>query len=173
MKYLIASDFHGNNDAYKELKRAAENILPDKIILLGDYFDGSGVAPVNNELKKIFFPLLAVQGNCDYPALYNALDAGLMNNGFFEEINGRRVYFTHGHIYGRNSAPAVIGENDAVFYGHYHVPEISKSGGIWRVCVGSAGRPRGGSDACFCVFDGIFAEIFSFPSGKSIVKTKL
>ncbi len=173
MKYIIASDFHGNTAAYERFKEIFDREKPDKAIFLGDYFVGGDVTSVNNVLKKIFTPLIAVRGNCDGISDFSELDAGLRDRLFYEEILGKRVCFTHGDLYGRGAVPPVIGEGDVIFFGHYHVPEISKSDGIWRICVGSAGRPRGYLPASYCVFDGEKVKICAMDTDETITEAEL
>ena len=173
MTYVLAADFHGNIEAYERFRLVLDRIKPEKAVLLGDFFDGGGALSVNNVLKKIFTPIIAVKGNCDSPTEFSSLDAGLRDRFFYEEIDCRRVCFTHGDLYGRGTVPPVLGEGDVIFFGHYHVPEISKSGGIWRICVGSAGRPRGCSSASYCVFDGKTAKICALYTDEVIAEAEL
>lgn len=172
-RYLLAADFHGNIEAYKALKRAADAIRPDEIVLLGDLCSYGGDIEVNNELDKIFFPILAVRGNCDDGGTFDRLHAGLRGDGFFEENGARRVYFTHGHRYGRIALPPVLGKGDVLFYGHFHVPEIAVLKGVTAVCVGSMGRPRGNSEACFCTFDGEVIAFYAAETGQKFREYRL
>ena len=174
MKYLLAADFHGNIEAYAELKRVADEVQPDAVVLLGDLCDASGAQPVNNVLDRIFYPILAVRGNCDYPDVFSSLNLGGRDVSFMEEIEGKRVFFSHGHVYGRANVPGVLGKGDVLFYGHYHVPEIVRQKyGVWLVCVGSAGRPGGGSAPTYCLFDGFSVQIRHLYTDEIIMETRL
>ena len=166
---MIAADFHGSVEAYKELKRVADEVKPDKIVLLGDLVDGSGVYPVNNELDKIYYPIMAVRGNCDYTFSEQDLHAGEGGLGFCEETEGRRAYYTHGHVFGRQNIPPMLGKGDVLFFGHYHVPEMAFLRGILCVCVGSMGRPRGDIGPTYALFDGESVKIVALRTGKVIV----
>lgn len=175
MKYLIATDLHGNVEAYKQLKRVADSERPDEIVLLGDLCDSYGYYPVNCVLDNIFYPILSVRGNCDRPDVMEKLNLGDKGVSFMEEVGEKRIYFTHGHVYGRTNLPGVLGKGDILFYGHYHAPEVVKNKyGVWLVCVGSAGRPRGGSHPTYCVFDGKSIIIRDIYTDETIfdVKTK-
>ena len=173
MKYLIASDFHGRVSAYKDLAEAVNVFRPDKVILLGDLCDGSGARSVNNELDKIFCQILSVRGNCDFPTIFDELHLGDAGTCYNEKIGDRTAFFTHGHIYGRNVLPPFSERGDVVFYGHYHFPEIATLAGRTCVCVGSAGKPRGGSEPTFCLFDGETVKICNLKTYEVIVEKTL
>ena len=174
MKYLLAADFHGNTEAYEELKRVAERVCPDRIVLLGDLCDAYGAFPVNCVLDRIFYPILAVQGNCDHPDVFEKLNLGTKGISFMEEINGKRVFFSHGNVYGRYNVPGVLGKGDVLFYGHFHVPEIAKQRfGVWLVCVGSAGRPAAGTPPTYCVFDGFSVKICNLYTDEMVMESTL
>lgn len=174
MNYLLAADFHGNVDAYLELKRVADVVRPDEIVLLGDLFDANGAYPVNNVLDRIFFPILAVRGNCDYDDVYKTLNAGLKGVSFYEGKDDKRIFFTHGHLYDRGCPPTTLGKGDVMFYGHFHVPEIAKNGrGVWSVCVGSAGKPGAGSRPTYGLFDGEIVRICDLYTDETVLETEL
>lgn len=172
MKYLICADLHGNIESYVKLKTIADSILPDKIILLGDLCDGFGEESINNELRKIFYPIIAVKGNCDSTNVFSKLQLGDKGRFFCENIEKRNLFFTHGHIYGMN-IPPVLGKGDVIFFGHFHVPEISKSQGVLRVCVGSLGKPRGYAPPTYCILSDNAITLFNANNNEPILKTFL
>ena len=173
MVYVLASDFHGNVDAYIQLRRVAEEVKPDRIVLLGDLTDGYGAFPVNNELDRIFYPILAVRGNCDRFGVFDELNLGDKGAVFSEEDGTRRLVFTHGHLFGKNASPFPLGNGDVCFYGHYHYPEITVINGIRYVCVGSMAYPRGGSEKSFCVYDGKTLKLIAVNDGKILAENNL
>ena len=173
MKYIIASDLHGNFDSYERLRGVVLKENPDKLIFLGD-FGGNGTEGfINGCLARIYCPILGVQGNNDSDSYMRSLDLGNQGRYYLEETDGRKLFFTHGHLYGRINEPPILGDGDVIFYGHYHFPEIYRKRGVWHVCVGSAGRPAGGSDPAFCLFDGKAVKIISLSTGNTVVEQEI
>lgn len=182
MTYLLASDFHGNFSAYEKFSRIAEALNPSKIALLGDLFGGDGAAPVNHCLRNICAPIVAVRGNCDFSSDMRDLSAGFKDAYFIERVGDRLACFSHGHIYGRHSAPRELFETrrdgakmkkPIVFYGHYHFPEILVRPSFFAVCVGSAGRPAMSSAPSCCAFDGTTVKILSLEDGSVAIEKTL
>ena len=107
MKLLIFSDIHGSSYYANKLKEIVSIENPDKIVLLGDlYYHGPRnnlsqeyapmeVAKVLNELKD---KLMVVRGNCD-AEVDEMISEFKFEDHIFDTINGKRVYFTHGHKY--------------------------------------------------------------------------
>ena len=172
MKYLIVADLHGNVNAYVKLKQIADDVKPDKIVLLGDLCDGNGAESVNNELRKIFYPIIAVRGNCDTDRIFSKLELGDKGRFFCEKIGERTLFFTHGHVYGMN-IPPILGKGDVIFFGHYHVPEVSKAQNVLRVCVGSLGKPRGYAPPTYCVLLDDEISIVNAETCETLLKTYL
>ena len=134
MKYLIASDIHGNEAFINYLYQLVDIEKPDKIILLGDLVslsDGSSrMIDFLNIYKDI---LVAIRGNMDYP-----ITDGLLN--FYQEvINGKTFIFTHGHLVYPDSFPC-----DVYVQGHTHVNKIEEGKPI-LFNPGSLSLPRGES----------------------------
>lgn len=149
MKYLIAADLHGSISAYEKLKELADKHRPDKIILTGDLCEGS-VGDINNQLRKIYYPIIAVRGNCDRASEFGLLELGDKGKEHIEKLEEKTLFFTHGDGYGK-VVPPILGEGDIIFYGHYHYPEISVKNGVIRVCVGSLARPAFCSKKSYCL----------------------
>lgn len=135
MKILVVSDSHGR------LKSLIEKIIEigyediDAIIHLGDYIEDA------YRLKEIFGKkLYKVAGNGD---LYSGCN--------FEkliEINGNRLFLTHGHEYGlinnlnKLYYRALELEADIVLYGHTHLALNLEKDGILFLNPGSPSLPR-------------------------------
>lgn len=87
-------------------------------------------------------PTRAAAGNCD--------GATTAKPDEFVEAEGVRIWLTHGHRYRAKERGdeltewAIRYEADVVVFGHSHVPEISRRGGVLLVNPGSAALPRGG-----------------------------
>lgn len=135
MKILIISDTHGCiNNIIKNIK---DNYNPDSLIHLGDYVeDGIKLG------KALNIPTTIVRGNGDcYRNDFN--DEEVM------EINGKRLFLTHGHKYRVNFGINNLcykGQEvgaDYVLFGHTHVPIIEKVGNMIIMNPGSPILPRG------------------------------
>ena len=135
MKILIISDIHGSSYYAERIKEIEEKENPDQIILLGDlYYHGPRndlsqeyapmkVAEILNGLKD---KLLVVKGNCD-AEVDEMISEFKFEDHILEEINGRKVYFTHGHKYNISNVPPNFG--DMLIYGHLHQGFIIKEEG--------------------------------------------
>ena len=133
MKVLIVSDTHGKDE---NLERAVYQEVPfDYLIHCGDV-----------EGREIFIEALAECPCC--------IVAG--NNDFFSdlpredvvEIEGHRIFVTHGHLYGVSMTAegvadaAAARDCEAVFFGHTHKPVIEKKNGVLVINPGSLSFPR-------------------------------
>lgn len=134
MKIAIISDTHGNVEniimALKDIKDI------DLLIHLGDHAsDGEKIAEELNIKAEI------VRGNCDN-----------QNKGYetekILEINGLKVFITHGHNYNVNLGLDKIYysglEKDAkiILFGHTHIPIKVKIDDVFIVNPGSPEKPR-------------------------------
>lgn len=143
MKYIVASDIHGNAEYLNYLKERIDEQVPDKVILLGDIY-ARDYTLINGILRAIKAPVLRVDGNCD---AFGEDVCPVVSEGAYhiEPYRGRRIMFTHGHFYNKYNAPSFLADGDILIYGHTHVPAIEERARILYVNVGSVGRPRDGS----------------------------
>lgn len=130
MKVVVFSDAHGS-------KRAIKKILdynPDAshFISLGD-----------SELRHSYLKdlnIIAVKGN--YP-----LDGGIGYESVLE-IEGKKIFLTHGHKYGvrRDIRELVKKANeikaDIVLFGHTHIPYKDRINGVYYLNPGSVVSSR-------------------------------
>ena len=132
MKYLIASDIHGNEAFINYLYQLVDIEKPDKIILLGDLVSLSDASNKMIDFLKIYKDILvAIRGNMDFP-----ITDGLLN--FYQEIiNGKTFIFTHGHLVDPNTFPC-----DVFVQGHTHINAIENGKPIY-FNPGSLSLPRG------------------------------
>jgi hypothetical protein len=132
MKYLIASDIHGNEAFINYLYQLVDIEKPDKIILLGDLVSLSDASNKMIDFLKIYKDILvAIRGNMDFP-----ITDGLLN--FYQEvINGKTFIFTHGHLVDSNTFPC-----DVFVQGHTHINAIENGKPIY-FNPGSLSLPRG------------------------------
>ena len=133
MLIAVVSDTHREN---KYINLAKELIKDaDILIHLGDNTDDVEV------LKSGFKgEVYAVAGNCDYSAQYP--------KEVIIEVNGRKIFFTHGDLYGVKHSMNNIyyrGKElgvDIVLFGHTHVQIIEEEKDIILMNPGSISLPR-------------------------------
>ena len=118
MKCLVFSDSHGDSMAI----RRAMSIHPDAEMV---FFLGDGLSDLEPYLKNKNIAFLAVRGNCDREF---TLGDSLVKKTDSIKIEGRRVVFTHGDLYGvkygLDGVKKLAAESfaDVVLFGHTHQP---------------------------------------------------
>ena len=159
MKLVIVSDIHGSSYYAIRLKEIVEKENPDKIVLLGDlYYHGPRnnlsqeyapmeVAKILNSIKD---KLMVVRGNCD-AEVDEMISEFKFEDHIFEEINGKRVYFTHGHKYNIENIP--YDDFEILIYGHIHQGFIEKKEDFLFANPGSISLPKGMSTHSYLVWD--------------------
>ena len=121
MKLLVFSDSHNQTEAMPD---AVRRETPDLIVHLGDH--AHDARAITARFPGV--PLRSVRGNCDYGA--EGGDVELL------EFCGRKVFLTHGHLYGvKNGLDNITRKGasagaDLVLFGHTHRAYIGKSGGL-------------------------------------------
>lgn len=133
MLIAVVSDTHRvikYIDLAKELIEGA-----DVLIHLGDNIDDVEVLERGFEGK-----VYAVAGNCDYSTKYP--------KETIIEVNGRKIFFTHGDLYGvKNSLNNIYYRGkeldaDIVLFGHTHEQIIEENRGIILMNPGSISLPK-------------------------------
>ncbi len=141
MKVVVFSDAHGS-------KRTIKKVLdynPDArhVISLGD-----------SELRHKYLldlNIIAVKGN--YP-----LDGGLGYETILE-IEGKKLFITHGHKYGVRRDIRELVEKadktgvDVVLFGHTHIPFIDRINGVHYLNPGSIISPRSNHSPSYLVLN--------------------
>ena len=136
MKILVFSDSHGRsvlmNDIIKKLHDDIELVL-----FLGDCIqDFEDLGYIYPEKQFI-----SVLGNCDFN------DCAPIER--IIEIDGKKIFMSHGHRYGVKSGhERIIYEAekrgvDICLYGHSHMPNNTFTNGIYLMNPGSISDPRG------------------------------
>ena len=136
MKILVMSDSHTDVDTMEEIAKR-EN--PGLLLHLGDHErDARALASRCPDLD-----IRMVSGNTDFaPAAPNEL---------LFEIDGVRVFMTHGHLYGVKRGLQRLrlkGRSvgaDLVLFGHTHLPFLDQAPGFWLLNPGSVGKKAHGS----------------------------
>ena len=159
MKVLVISDIHGSFYYAEKIKEIVEKENPDKIILLGDlYYHGPRndlsqeyapmkVAEVLNSLKD---KLLVVKGNCD-AEVDEMISDFKFEDHYLLDINGKKIYFTHGHKYNIEVIP--YEDFEVLIYGHIHQGFIQEKEGYLFANPGSISLPKGGTEHSYLILE--------------------
>lgn len=172
MKYMIASDIHGSSKYCSKLIEAFESSHSDMLILLGDilYHGPRNDLPeeyspktVIDMLNGIADKLICIRGNCDSEVDQMVLNFPIMADyAVLSDNSKRRIYMTHGHIYGPDNMPK-LHAGDVILSGHTHIPMHEIRNGILCVNPGSVSIPKNGSDHSYIILEN---EKFEFLSLK-------
>ncbi|SET38904.1 hypothetical protein SAMN05660297_02276 [Natronincola peptidivorans] len=153
MRIAVLGDSHRETFNIDLIADTLEEV--DLVIHTGDnYEDIKYIEKTYN--KKV----LGVRGNCDPGA--NAEDE------IIEEIEGKRLFISHGHKYGVKYSLSTIFyrgkevEADIVIFGHSHVPLHVMEEDVILLNPGSISLPRGREGKTYAIVEiqeSIFAEI--------------
>ena len=169
MKYLFASDIHGDLAAARAVRDAYEREGAMRLFLLGDElyhgprnyipegYDPKGVIALLSDMKDV---ITAVRGNCDAEVDQMVLPFPIMADYATLPLPHGTAYLTHGHLFG-GEGPVALGKGDILIEGHTHVAGVHKTA-AGNVCLnpGSAAMPKGDTPACYMVYDtdtGVFS----------------
>lgn len=159
MKVLVISDIHGSSYYAEKIKEIVTRENPDKIILLGDlYYHGPRndltqeyapmkVAEVLNSLKD---KLLVVKGNCD-AEVDEMISDFKFEDHLLLDINGKKIYFTHGHKYNIENIP--YEDFQVLIYGHIHQGFIQEKEGYLFANPGSISLPKCGTEHSYLILE--------------------
>lgn len=144
MRILVISDSHKRGDLIEKVLYAQPTA--SHVFFLGD------LASDIEDLAYIFpekqFHILA--GNCDYFSNFPSTS--------IEKINGKNIFYTHGHTLGVKSSTEHLLKTakaqgcEIALFGHTHLPLTLYEDGVWLVNPGSIGHPRN-SKASYAVID--------------------
>lgn len=156
-KYLVVADIHGSMLALNETLRLADELLVDKIIILGDTF-GVNTKEMVEKLNEVANKLEIVKGNNDwYLELENA--KFMFRESTYINLNGTLAFACHGHKLDDMCLQKYHAK--VIMQGHVHRPFIENRDGIIRFCPGSIACPRFGSPKSFALIQGKNISIFS------------
>ena len=163
MKILFLSDIHGVPSTLEQALAAAEPLMYDKIVLLGDllyhgprngvpnFYDPVKVVGILNGLKD---RIVAVRGNCDTEVDQMMFEFPMMSDYAILETENEKFFLTHGHLWNECRLPP-LGTGTILAHGHTHIPELKKlECGITIYNPGSVSLPKGGSSRSFGFYDG-------------------
>lgn len=133
MRILIISDSHGNTE---DLLYVVKNVDYDKIFFLGD-----GIKDILTIEGLDRSKLLLVKGNNDI--------SNIVPDFIVEEIEGKKFFITHGHLYNVKYGIKKLVEvaqsygADVIVYGHTHIALQTKiQNKIICINPGSIGRGK-------------------------------
>lgn len=159
MKVLVISDIHGSSYYARKIEEIVEKENPEKIVLLGDlYYHGPRnelsqeyspmeVAKILNSLKD---KLMVVRGNCD-AEVDEMISEFKFEEHILTNINGKNIYFTHGHKYNIENIP--YEDFDILIYGHIHQGFIKEKEGYLFANPGSISLPKGGTEHSYLILE--------------------
>lgn len=134
---VVISDTHLPRGRRRLSAECVERLrAADLILHAGDFVTAS----VLGELRSLGPPVEAVYGNMDEPDLRRSLPRERI-----VEVCGARIGMVHvaGPRAGREKRLATrFPACDAVVYGHTHVPQVERDGGIWFLNPGSPTERR-------------------------------
>lgn len=168
MKYLIASDIHGDFESAEIILEKFNKFGCEKIILLGDilYHGPRNDLPKNYNPKKVIEILnsvsdkiIAVQGNCDAEVDQMVLNFELKAFDEIEE-NGQKFYLTHGHKVSAD-CPLEDKDNYIVLHGHTHIIKKTVVGSNTYINIGSITLPKENTDRCYAILNQDSVSVFN------------
>ena len=161
MKYMIASDIHGSAWYCRKMMEALEKEQADRLILLGDllyhgprndlpkeYAPKEVIRMLNKEKNRIY----NVRGNCDAEVDQMVLEFPVLADYGWMEIDGKKFYMSHGHIYNEHNLPP-LKPGDIFMHGHTHVLRAEKVGDITILNPGSVSIPKEGNPPTYAILE--------------------
>lgn len=165
MKLFIASDIHGSAHWCRKMLDTFEAEGADRMLLLGDLlYHGprndlpEGYAPkqVIEMLNAYADKILCVRGNCEAEVDQMVLNFPVMADYAVIFDGERRIYATHGHLYGPENPPK-LSAGDILLCGHTHVPANRQIGDFTYINPGSVSIPKENSSHSYMTLcDGVF-----------------
>lgn len=166
-KLLICSDIHGDADTAKKVLEAFDKSGAERLVILGDilYHGPRNDLPAGYAPKKVIELLngyvgkiLAVRGNCDAEVDQMVLNFPILADYAYIDVDGLRLFATHGHIHNKDTAK--LGEGEILLHGHTHVPCAEPFGnGNYYINCGSVSIPKENSPKSYILYEN---RVFSF-----------
>lgn len=165
-KILIATDLHGSGFYTEELLKIIEKEQPTKTVLLGDIYNHGPRNPLTDKYNPTFVAeqlakiehLVVVRGNCDSEVDQMISESFTFLSHHIIYEFGRKLFFTHGHIYNKANLPSDLKSGDIIFYGHFHINDIEIINGVTAVNVGSLSLPKDNNHS-YCVVDSVGVKL--------------
>ena len=171
MKFLIASDIHGEAEAMRAVLAKFAEEGADRLVLLGDllYHGPRNDLPATYAPKEVIALLnsltpapLTVRGNCEAEVDQMVLSFPVLADYAWLNFDGISVFATHGHHHSPENPPA-LGAGEILLSGHTHIPMAEKNAqGILCLNPGSAALPKGGFPKSYMVYENRRFTVKSF-----------
>lgn len=167
MKVFFMSDIHGS---FYYLDKAINRFKDEKanyIVILGDELyhgarndlpEGYNPKKVTKLLNEYSDKIIAVRGNCDSEVDEMVFDFPIMSTYSTILYNNKRLFLTHGHIYGEENMPK-LSKGDVLLYGHTHIPVAKEKDGIFIINPGSISIPKENNPHSYAVLEDNLFEI--------------
>lgn len=146
MKVLIMSDTHGY--IFNAKKAIDRNPDIEMVLHLGDYYrDATQLSQLYPNIKFDY-----VYGNCD-------IGIGDICAEKTIEIEGKRIFMTHGHKYSvkwdynRILAKAESEKAEVILYGHTHISVIDNNKNILIINPGSISESRSNNPESYIILE--------------------
>ncbi len=160
MKIMFISDIHGSIKYLNKAINRFEEEKADKLVILGDFTEGSSARPdyfynpleVTELLNEYKEQIIAVRGNCDSEADQRLLDFPMMAKFTEIQFGNRKIFATHGHLYDKWNMPK-LNKGDIFIHGHVHVPIAEMVNGIYYFNPGSISLPRQNSKNSYGILE--------------------
>lgn len=162
MKLFFISDIHGSLHYLNKALEQYEKEAADYIIILGDelYHGARNPLPEGYNPKEVAVLLnsyadkiIAVRGNCDSEVDQMVLEFPVMSDYSTILYEGRRIFLSHGHIYGPDHLP-ILSSGDFFVYGHTHIPVAEKKEDIYVINPGSISMPKENNPNTYGILEG-------------------
>lgn len=175
MKYMFASDIHGSARFCREMLAAFQREGAERLALLGDLlYHGP-----RNDLPEEYAPkevirllngvkekLLCIRGNCDAEVDQMVLEFPILAEYALLDLEGRRFYLSHGHVYHEGNLPPLTA-GDIFVYGHTHVLRAEEKEGRIYLNPGSVSLPKEGNPPTYGILEQGCFSIRTF-SGETV-----
>ena len=170
MKFIIASDIHGDINSTNTLLNILKKEAAEKLILLGDilYHGPRNDLPTGYNPKKVIAALnnisdkiICVRGNCDAEVDQMVLNFSIMSDFRYIEADGLRIFATHGHHYNQVTPPR-MSKGEILIHGHTHIPKCEKFGDNYCLNPGSISIPKGGFKPSYMIYENRIFTIKDF-----------
>lgn len=161
MKYLVASDIHGDKKGAQAVVDAYHFHQADHILLLGDllYHGPRNDLPEHYApketmeiLNSVWNKITAVRGNCDAEIDQMVLKFPITADYQVLPFRGHRLFVSHGHIYGPDNYP-LLEKEDIFLFGHIHVPVLEKENEHYILNPSSISLPKENHPRTYAILD--------------------
>lgn len=180
MKYLIVSDIHGSKYYMDKVFAEFEKKNCDKMIILGDILyhgprnripEGYNPAELAEDINNFDKEIIAIRGNCDAEVDQMVIDVDIMNSDRVVDLNGMKVFLTHGHHVNEENMPDE--EIDILMNGHTHVPVLKNKNEVIFLNPGSITMPKQETPHSYAVMDEVSISVFDIDTGEIFLEMSI